>query len=295
MKRLALALLVLASLAVPAQAGTTRATADRPGTSGVRVHLVYLVGKGNKDRHWDTDGTIARAVDQMQAWTKYETGGRRWYVDRLPNGRADVTFVRGSRSFYDCRFATVTDAHCVDEIVQRKLGGPATTPVDLVWQDLMRAGLKDDPDVRYLVVAEAPAGIICGMSYGPDENDLDPRSVGHLAVAFLGDDLCPADSPASGGEVTWEMVHELLHNDGAVPPYAPHTCPPASGHVCTAGLGNGSPITDSVDPERVDVMYPSPGATLKQSHLDLGHDDYYETPLPLRDVANSPWLTPRKD
>lgn len=59
-------------------------------------------------------------------------------------------------------------------------------------------------------------------------------------------------------------------------------------------MGNASPLADAFDPERADIMYPSPGVALTAAHLDLGRDDYYGTAVGLRDVEDSPYLTPKR-
>jgi hypothetical protein len=282
--------------------GPVRVTADRPGTSGLRVHLVYLVSKGHKDRHYDTDGTLARAAGQLQSWFKRETGGRELKLDTyVRNGKRvpDISFVRSSRTSFVCEsrndgsVESVLDQHCVTEIATDRASGTPNKPADYVQADLAAAGLKD-PSTRYLVLVEGTAGIICGYGQGPDDTDSDPAHVGRVAAIFLGDSLCPDDDPGAGEQVTWEMAHEFLHGDGAVPIGAPHTCLGATGHVCTAALGMGSPATDKFDPERADVMYPSPGINLTDAHIDPGHDDYYGTAVGLRDVADSPYLTAKR-
>lgn len=272
-----------------------RVTYDRPGTSGLRVHLVYVVAKGRKDRHYDTNGALARAADQLQAWFRRETGGRQLKLDTyLRDGQRvpDITFVRSARTSFVCEFASPTDTTCVTELVTSRASGQKTKPGDLVQADLAAAGLKD-PQVRYLVLVEGTAGGICGYALGPEDADRDPSHVGHVSSVFLGDEFCPNDAPGSGGQVDWALAHEYVHGDGAVPYGAPHYCIGASGHVCTAVLGNGSPITDPYDPERADIMYPSPGINLVDAHLDRGHDDYYGTLVGLRDMEDSPYLTAR--
>ncbi len=297
MKRSLLAALavVLSLTTAPSEAArpTPRATADRPGTSGLRVHLVYLLAQGQRDRRLDTDGTLERVAGSLQAWTRRETGGRTWRLDTWTSGgrkAADVTFVRSAHSSFMCEFAFVTDTRCVEGLVRSRTGGPSSHPVDLVAADLARAGLSD-PAVRYLVLVQGTANNICGQGQAPEDTDRDPAHVGHVAAVFLGDPNCPNDAPGSGGQVDWALAHELLHNDGAVPLGAPHVCTGTAGHVCTAGLANGSPYTDALDPERADIMYPAPGAALNDVHLDRGHDDYYGTTVGLRDVADSPYLT----
>ena len=286
----------------PTAGKVTRVTADRPGTSGLRVHVVYLVSKGHKDRHYDTNGTLDRAAAQLQAWFRRETGGREIKLDTyVRDGKRvpDISFVRSQRTSYICEqnadgsIQSVLDQHCLTDIATDKASGKQTKPGDLVQEDLAAAGLKD-PQVRYLVVVEGSASIICGYSLGPDDTDSDPSHVGHVSSIFLGYDSCPDDDPGSGGQVSWEMAHEYLHGDGAVPYGAPHYCIAASGHVCTGALGAGSPITDPYDPERADVMYPSPGINLTDAHIDPGHDDYYGTTVGLRDVEDSPYFTPKK-
>ncbi len=270
-----------------------RSTVDRPGTVGLRVHLVYLVPKGAKDLRRDVDGSLARAADQIQEWFRRETGGRQVRFDTYRSGGRqvpDITFVRSARTNYSCVMTTATDTRCLEQIVDSRTGGPRTAPIDLVDQDLAKAGLTA-PGVRYLVLVQGGANIICGMAQGPDSTDRDPAHVGRVAAVFLGSEYCPNEAPGLGGQVDWELVHEYLHQDGAVPLGAPHQCAGTSGHVCTAGLANGSPYSDPFDPQRADILYPSPGIGLMEAHLDLGHDDYYGTAVGLRDVEDSPWLT----
>ncbi|HUR13936.1 MAG TPA: hypothetical protein VM097_05545 [Mycobacteriales bacterium] len=280
-----------------AEAATGRVRVDRPGTPGPRVHLVYLVAQGQPDRHRDTDGSLARAAEQLQRWTARETGGRRWRLDTFRSGGrtlADITFVRSPRTTYDvCPLdpqadpVTLAGQHvdCLSSLVD-----PNGDPWAKVRDDLAAAGLKE-PGVRYLVLVQGTASIICGMAQGPDDGDRDPSHVGVVSAVFLGEEACPNDVPGTGGTVDWALAHELLHGDGVVPVGAPHYCAGASGHVCTAGLANGSPVTDSLDPERADILYPSPGIGLLDAHLDPGHDDYFETAIGLRDLADSPYLT----
>lgn len=299
--RTALAVLLLA-LSVPAGAASPlpRSTADRPGTQGPRVHLVYLVAKGQPDLRRDTDGTLVRAAEQLQRWLARETGGRQLRLDTWRHaGRVlpDITFVPSKRrSFEPCNLGGTTG---LVPIVQQQVAcaqsvaDPNADPWAQVRDDLAAAGLKE-PGVRYLVLVQGTAGIICGMAQMPEHGDSDPGHVGVVSAVFLGDSSCPGDVPGSGGLVDWALAHELLHGDGAVPLGAPHYCAGASGHVCTAGLANGSPLTDELDPERADVLYPSPGIPLTAARLDPGHDDYYETGLGLRDLADSPYLTARR-
>jgi hypothetical protein len=149
--------------------------------------------------------------------------------------------VRSARASYSCEFASPTDTHCVTEIVAGTTGGDSTAPVELVARDLAAAGLAN-PQVRYLVLVQGSASIICGMSEGPEDGDRDPMHVGHVAAVFLGDPNCPNDDPGSGGQVSWALAHEYLHNDGAVPYGAAHNCVGTSGPVCTGALGTALPL-----------------------------------------------------
>ena len=297
MRRALLALLLLVVIAPGsvsvAASGPVRSTVDRPGTTGLRVHLVYLVPKGAKDLHRDVDGSLVRAAEGIQAWFRRETGGRQVRLDTYRVGGTsvpDITFVRSARTDYSCVITGIDDTHCEKEIVDSRTGGQRTAPVDLVDQDLAKAGLAA-PGVRYLVLVQGGANIICGMSQGPEDGDRDATHVGRVAAVFLGAEYCPNEVPGLGGQVDWELVHEYLHQDGAVPLGAPHQCAGTSGHVCTGGLANASPYSDPFDPQRADILYPSPGIALGDAHLDPGHDDYYGTAVGLRDVEDSPYLT----
>jgi hypothetical protein len=88
---------------------------------------------------------------------------------------------------------------------------------------------------------------------------------------------CDLGSPGEGG--TAEVAaHELLHNLGAVPGFAPNQCRRSASHAC-----------DST----TDVMYPfvGDGSTLDSVVLDFNHDDYYAHDGAWWDVQDSDWLT----
>ncbi|MHB8468628.1 MAG: InlB B-repeat-containing protein [Gaiellaceae bacterium] len=84
-------------------------------------------------------------------------------------------------------------------------------------------------------------------------------------------------SPPGGGASAEVAAHELLHNLGAVPSQAPHTCPASPAHVCD------SPT---------DVLYPylTTGSSLDDVVLDFGHDDYYAHSGNWLDLQDSVWL-----
>jgi hypothetical protein len=283
--------------AVMTMAAVPRATKNRPDeVSGPSIHVVYVVPAGVKDRHLDTDGVAARAMQAVQRFYARELGGRTLRVDtwHSPAGVVpDVTYLHVPHSKdYVC---PVAGDSTESQVAFLQCSSTFTDPVTLVHDDLAKAGLLRD-DRRVLALVEGDGGIICGQSEEPADGDTDPTHVGHVAAAFLLSNGCESVfsdlTTSDDGEAVWTLAHELTHNDGAVPPGALHPClPTARDHVCTAGLANASPTTDSLDPERADLMYPSPGIPLSQAHLDPGHDDYVGATAAIRDLLKSPYLT----
>jgi hypothetical protein len=81
---------------------------------------------------------------------------------------------------------------------------------------------------------------------------------------------------------------EIMHTDGIVPIGAPHGCFPNGipAHVCTAPLVEAPEL----DPERFDVMFPVAIVPLSEKKVDIGRDDYFETPGPGAGLEDSPFL-----
>lgn len=256
-----------------------RASKDRPDIdTGRLVHVVYFLPSDREDDALDVQGVLDLSVRAQNAWMARETGGRTWRFDTFwfetkVDGATrriravDVTFVRSKRP--------------ADQV--RSLDG--------IMADLEAAGVVQ-PRKRYLVYAAVDGEGKCGQAVWP-YHSLDPEVDGQFGAVYLdalpechARDFAPSvDSPGMSETIAQQ---EMMHNDGAVPLAAPHHCLPLIAHVCTPGLS-----LTSADPERFDVLFPSPGVPLRDKHLDLGRDDYYETPVGTRDLARSPFLTPR--
>jgi len=249
-----------------------RATENRPDAGGPLVHVVYLTTKNQPAPALDRLGILEDSVRSQDAWLS-EQAGLRWRLDvfsfRAPHRRRpvraiDVTFVDSGARSED--LTTLADVEAV----------------------LTAHGLSD-PEKRYLVYAATDAGSVCGEGDYPLSDD--PNEVGRYSAVYLysdegcgGLDLAPDRRTPSWAESIAQQ--ELMHNDGAVPLAAPHDCKPAAtGHVCTPAL-----VSLGGDPEMEDVMFPYASGPLAAKVLDRGRDDYFKHGLPLRDLADSPYL-----
>lgn len=134
-----------ASVAGPAP----RATADRPDAlQGPQTHVVYFVPAGSRDARLDADGTIARGIEEQDAWFAKQSGGYRWRYDRFgPKRQIDVTFVRGSKphSFYASTGSSPTGPANVlnnvrDELRQRKIARDGKQYAILYGGDMRGSG-----------------------------------------------------------------------------------------------------------------------------------------------------------
>lgn len=251
-----------------------RSTGDRPDIEDGRlVHVVYFLPADKPDERLDTNGVIDLSIAAQNAWIARQTGGRRWRFDTFrfdgPNGRItayDVTLVRSVR--------------------------PSTEVPDIngISDEIIASGIVRD-DKRYLVYAATDGAGACGEAYYPLGAPTNSAVDGQFAVIYLdAESGCQArdfaTSVGSPGMTETIGQQEILHNDGLVPPLAPHQCAPGVLHVCTPGLAELG-----LDPERFDVLFPYVGVPLRDKLLDIGNDDYYRAPLALRDVERSPFLT----
>jgi uncharacterized repeat protein (TIGR02543 family) len=246
----ALPLLVVAVLALVFVAGASaldRTSVDRPDEAvGPQVHLVYAVPSDGPDVALDTSGTLGSWLTGFNGWLAGQTGGTQVRVDTF-GGQPDVTFLRLPQSTAD-------------------LAGSSTTAINLVYSDLLAAGLTD-PDKKYLVAIPGVGDpLVCGIG----------AYTGPLALIFI--DHCE-------GAVSEQFVlgHELFHTLGAVSNCAPHS-------------NGGGHVGDNED----DLMYPYAQPLGVTPVLDPGHDDYWGPPgddhLPAScpesaNVANSDFLT----
>ena len=258
-----------------------RATADRPDTQDGRlVHVVYYLPSDKPDDALDTLGVLDVSVAAQNAWFAAQSGGRRWRFDTFRFDASvdgatrrvtayDVTFVRGSKP------------------------ASAVRDIDALSAEIIASGIVESGK-RYLIYAAVDTGNACGEAYYPLTRALDRGADGQFAAVYL--DSSPgcqardfATSVGSPGMAETIAQQEILHNDGLVPPTAPHQCPPpAQLHVCTAGLGI---VLPDADPERFDVLFPYVGVPLRDKVLDIGRDDYFAALLATPNLESSPFLT----
>ena len=289
--------LVVLSVAAPARSGSsaiTRSTVDRPDQlSEWQIHAVYFVPKGSRDARLDSDGTLDAGVRRMQAWFRRASDGYTWRLDTFgPDQTLDVTFVRGNRTneAYSSGSESVLTA-VGDELRRRGMKVAKTHKRYLVFY----AG--DTQDLGLCGVAEYP--IYAPRQYTP-AGDPGVLLGGDFAMVFLGaDQACHPDDFGRGSTPGWvqtSMMHELIHTEGLAPPGAPHTCDPSflisAGHVCglaAASLGVPS-VTEPVDPERGDVMFPFVNMPLSEKVLDNGQDDFFATSFGTLDLTRSAFV-----
>lgn len=260
-----------------------RSTHDRRDDfRGRIVHIVYLVPADSPDQGLDRDA-LQCSVTAWARWFTEASGGLMWRLDTYrpggSRGRAkiDITFVRSAST-----------------------GGELLTST-AVEDALRRAGL-DDPQKLYLSYVAADAGNLCGSGRYPLAELSEPTNPfgGHgryAQVYLLSDPGCRATEFGVPGAPLWveaTAMQEMLHTEGVTPAGAPHSCTglePLPTHVCTPGVGLTEVAGLSLDPERIDVMFPFASMPLAEKVLDRGNDDYFRHPLPLRDLANSPYVT----
>lgn len=157
------------------------------------------------------------------------------------------------------------------------------TQLDLTQIRLSQSGAElSGEDTRFLRIAEALVALGFDSPHtkyvvyydGPGHPDICGEGGSHedgygFAIVYV---RACAGVPSSS-----TAAHELLHTLGAVPPGAPHDCPPPNdGHVCD---------------DSYDLMFPFGDETpIGDLSLDTGRDDYYAHAGPRLDIQDSPWL-----
>lgn len=272
----------------------SRATKDRPDQIGEwQIHVIYFVPKGTADARLDINGTLDAAARRMQTWFRSASGGYSWRLDTFgPDRRLDVTFVRGRKT---------NDAYT----------SGSTSVLSEVGEELRRMGMRvAKTKKRYLIfyAGDTSESELCGAAeypiYAPRQYTpaRDPGVLlgGDFAIVFLGAPAgCHPNDFGRGNTPGWvqsSMMHELIHTEGLTPPGALHTCEPtfliSAGHVC--GFGPASlaapTVTEPVDPERGDLMFPFINMALSEKVLDAGRDDYFDTSVGTLDLIDSAFI-----
>lgn len=260
-----------------------RASKDRSDLSkGPQIHVVYLVSSDFPDEGLDTRGVLNCSVQAWNGWFETQADGLRWRLDLFRargSDVVDVTFVHSDRPGSELQTSTS------------------------IGEELARAGL-DDPNKKYLSYVAADAGSLCGSGQYPLIELSDPLNPfgghGRYAQVFLfSHPGCHAHDFGVPGGPSWVeaiAMQELLHTEAVVPFGAPHSCTGVEAiptHVCTPGLGHAELVGVHADPEGVDVMFPFANGPLAGKLLDRDRDDYFGHSLPIRDLADSPFLTNR--
>jgi hypothetical protein len=247
--------------ALPTQwCGSDSVAEDRKpdAVAGEQVHVVYAIPSDGADRFSTLASAIASDVAALDAWWRAQDAGRtpRFDLHDFPGcastfGRLDISNLRLSASSSALRPFAGRLSRLADAL-------PAL-----------------DAFKKYLVVYDGPvdAPNTCGTAFVAASDG--GRS--GVAAVWLGASGCSSDL-GQGGFQAAAMVHELIHDLGALPESGPpHTCPGDVSHPCDS---------------QQDVLYPvSHGEGIDLVVLDVGRDDYYGHSGSWWDVQDSPWLS----
>lgn len=233
--------------------GTGEQATDRPDiTTGQQIHAVVVVPADAPDTFVAAANKLADDVESMTSWWRGQDPTRMPRFDQavFPGGTClDVSFVRLPDSSASFQGASVAFNRVANGLIDAGLGNQSK---------------------KYLVYYDGPSvqPDICG-SGGGDSQTVFTSGPSWAIVWLRGCPDVPSDSVGA---------HELVHALGAVPPGAPHECPPPNdGHVCdsTADL----------------LFWYTTGGALSQAVLDVNRDDYYGHSTGGIDIRNSLWLS----
>lgn len=272
----------------PCRKSSTRSTTDRPDLhKGEQVHIVYVLAADMTDEGLDRNGVLQCSVLAWNQWFEEQSGGVSWQLDTFKQRRrneplVDITFIRSQQPS--------AELNSVSEVAE----------------ELKKAGLlpgDESGPKKFLAYVGSSSGNLCGQAHYPPLQFGTAglqESAKTAAVFLFSDEGCGARVFGEPGSPSWSeaiAMHELIHTEGVVPLGAPHGClTPGESlptHICTPGLAVAEIAGVEVDPERVDVMFPFSTLPLSDNVLDRDNDDYFDHALPLRDLADSPWLVRR--
>ena len=257
-----------------------RSTVDRPDeVSGRQIHVVYLVPSDAADESLDVNGVLEDSMRATNAWVRAETGDLEWRLDTYTFSWDDPETIEEDP----------IDIEAVDvSYIKSTKPGSQLNGVSEVESELVAKGF-DVSSKRYFVYSAANAGGVCGdawWNFSPTPDNFD----GQYSAVYLGSspgcrakEFAPDATTPSYTEAI--VAQEILHNDGQVTLVAPHNCASSGslGHVCTNPLW----ISQDLDPESYDVLFPFVGRPLSEKHLDEDHLDYFRHPFPWRDLETS--------
>lgn len=257
-----------------------RSDQDRPDErEGQLLHVVYLLPADASDDGLDELGILEDSLRSQNAWFEEQSGGLRWRLDTF-------TFL------WEDPAAPEDDPVEVEAVdvtfIRSELSGEQLNDAFEVEEELTGRGLAEE-DKRYLSYVASDGDGFCGDSIISLNPPTDPPD-GKYAQVYLDSvpgcrarDFAPdARSPSFSEAIA---QHEVIHNEGLVWPSAPHHCWGFNFHVCTVPL-----VLTGLDPELVDVMFPSVGPPLADRVLDRGRDDYFGHPFPWGDLDESVYL-----
>ncbi|MBI3790462.1 MAG: hypothetical protein HY275_06255 [Gemmatimonadetes bacterium] len=233
-----------------------RATGDRPDDAPgePQVHVIYVVPADVPDRGVDTSGALATSIASWQNWLRRESGGATVRIDTYGNGRPDISFLRLSRK-------------------ARDLAALGTQLYDTLEALVVRAGF-DDGSKLYAVYYDGVGHDACGVGGEGKRivaNFLQTKAAGIPCIDY-GLATSPDDPP---GYLDYAMLHEIVHQTGAVAPAAPDAGP-----------------LNHVRGDTADLMYGG-GDPAQRRTLDAKRRNYFNPkglPGGLRNFAESPFL-----
>ena len=262
-----LGVLALASPAlaadVPRWCGADRVATDRPdAVAGFQIHVVYAVPPDVPDRFSDVVLPVARELAAIDEWWRAHDPSRAPRFDLFDSPGCDSVF--GRLDVSNVRLPNGS-GHYAGESRERWLR---------LREDLSSSAGFSDPDKKYFVFYDGPVGNRrqCGWSaIRPDGERLA------FSTVALGS-FC-AEGLGGGTNAAAIVVHELIHNLGALPepasgPRPPNACPGDAAHPCD----RADDVLSSL------VGY---GVPLTSLQLDVGGDDYYGHAGPWWDVQDS--------
>jgi hypothetical protein len=264
--------------------GSDETAVDRPDiVGGDQIHVVYAHAADGPDRFAEDAPKIVRDVAGIDAWWRRQDPTRTPRFDLASFlfcgstfGTLDISSVQLPSP--NATYRALSDDDFVNQIGRELTSAvlPAPGSTDAVVANQV-ANTK-----KYLLYLDAAEPLVdkCGVTAGdatvggpawPSIVFLQPANSDPSLTCDLGEFGSGTGFPAG------TAAHELVHNFDQITTVRPHACFLDPAHVCD------SPF---------DLMYgKEPAAAgIDQDVLDVGHDDYYETPGPQFDVRTSPWL-----
>jgi hypothetical protein len=258
--------------------GAEETAVDRPDiVGGAEIHVVYARAADVPDHFAEDAPKIVRDLAGVDAWWRGQDPTRTPRFDFAPFLFCDSKFGTLDISSVQLASTNATYGSLGLEAFTQQVGSELTAAIQAA-----NPGQQFMTGKKYLVYLDAADSFAgqCGVTSGDrDRSGPSWPSIVELQPAPGADGSCDTGLFGSGsGYPAATAAHELVHNFDMPLPIRPHACFLAPEHVCDSS---------------VDLMFGGnpPVSSITELHLDVGHDDYYETPGPQYDVRTSAWLT----